>query len=673
MSGFARLNLNLALTQIVELSLATLFFLVPLIFIPSTSELFEYNKMYLTYALAAIIFLAEIGRLLTAETPQIKRPALALISLIFLAGLAVTTFHSVDTHISLFGYYGRFYGGLFSYLALGIIFFSLTQLSKLAYLSLVKVSLLSGVVISIWGILEHFGHSPSCILLNHTFDANCWVQDVKARVFATLGQPNWLSAYLAMLFPWAAFYYFESKEKLPSLLLLLSTVTIFTCFIFTFSRGGNFGLIAAVAILAAANLTYLRNIWRRVILLAVPLVAITIIFATPLGQQLFKTPPPRQTGTLEAGDETGNIRLIVWRGAWDIFRANPLTGTGLDTFGESFYQFRPVEMNKTSEWDFLFNRAHNEYLNFLSTTGLVGTIPYLLLLGVFIWKGFRLSRKSGPNRLLYGVALASTGSYLVQNIFSFTVVTLALLFTLNLASLSLDEKRAFNWTWTRKFSQILRSSLAATLVLPTLIALGIIFNFWRADLSYAQGSSYNESGDAGSADRELTQAVSLNPFEPNYIIQLAFARSNLASESLSDLDASSAEKLSQTAIQISPDSLSIRRLASQVYENLSDLDPKYLDLAEQSRQKEVDLAPTDPEVRFELGQFYQKNNQTDRAIENYLASLKLKDDYTDPLKELAKIYLNQNDQNSAKIYVGKLQKIAPTDPEVISLSQKVGS
>ena len=47
-----------------------------------------------------------------------------------------------------------------------------------------------GFLISLWAIMEHFGVSLSCVILRNEFNDACWIQDVQARVFATLGQPN---------------------------------------------------------------------------------------------------------------------------------------------------------------------------------------------------------------------------------------------------------------------------------------------------------------------------------------------------------------------------------------------------------------------------------------------------------------------------------------------------
>jgi len=83
------------------------------------------------------------------------------------------------------------------------------------------------------------------------------------------------------------------------------------------------------------------------------------------------------------GTESGTIRKIVWTGALRIWQANPknfLIGTGPETFAQAYYQYRPLEHNQTSEWELLYNKAHNEFLNYLVTTGILGLGSYIVLL-----------------------------------------------------------------------------------------------------------------------------------------------------------------------------------------------------------------------------------------------------------------------------------------------------
>src|SRR6185295_7529343 len=47
------------------------------------------------------------------------------------------------------------------------------------------------------------------------------------------------------------------------------------------------------------------------------------------------------------------------------------------------YKYRPQEHNLTSEWNFLYNKAHNEFLNYMATTGTFGILSYLSITFVF--------------------------------------------------------------------------------------------------------------------------------------------------------------------------------------------------------------------------------------------------------------------------------------------------
>ncbi|HBU22112.1 TPA: hypothetical protein DEB02_04170, partial [Candidatus Beckwithbacteria bacterium] len=81
--------------------------------------------------------------------------------------------------------YSRFNGGLVStasYLTLYYAYISNLASPRFTK-KFLKVTLTTALIVSLYGILEHFG-----------IDEHVWIQDVKNRVFSTLGQPNWLAA-----------------------------------------------------------------------------------------------------------------------------------------------------------------------------------------------------------------------------------------------------------------------------------------------------------------------------------------------------------------------------------------------------------------------------------------------------------------------------------------------
>lgn len=220
--------------RIIESCFFLLFFLVPLILTPLNYELFEYNKMMAVYGLTTIIIGAWLIKMIVARQLILRRTPLDIPIVLFFLSQVLSFWFSVDRHVSLFGYYSRFHGGLLStlsYLLLYYAFVSNFEIPKV--LRFLKISLLSALIVSVYGILEHFG-----------IDKDIWIQDVQNRVFSTLGQPNWLAAYLAILIPvtWALTITDEGKWKLgigkKSIVYYLSSIIYFVCLLFTKSRSG---------------------------------------------------------------------------------------------------------------------------------------------------------------------------------------------------------------------------------------------------------------------------------------------------------------------------------------------------------------------------------------------------------------------------------------------------
>ena len=391
-----------------------LFILVPFVFYAKTSEVFEFNKMITIYIFTILIIGTWLIRMVIEKQIIFRRTILDIPLLIFLGSQLISAIFSIDPRTSWLGYYSRFNGGLLSSICYSVLYWAfVSNLDGEATRKIIAYSLLpSALIVSVYGILEHFGGSISCLLLTGTFDDACWVQDVRTRVFATLGQPNWMAAYLVALLPLAI-----SKSK--SIFWLLSSVVIFAAILFTKSRSGLLALAAALTIFTGWQIVK-GKITKQLILVGITFVIVIAIFGTPWTNPLFTNhqslvttgaPAPEEGGT-----ESGDIRKIVWKGAINIWKAYPIFGTGSETFAFTYYMYRPVEHNLVSEWDFLYNKAHNEYLNYLANTGIFGLGSYLVLIGFSIY----LLRKNTA-------LLAGYVSILITNFFGFSVVITQLL------------------------------------------------------------------------------------------------------------------------------------------------------------------------------------------------------------------------------------------------------
>jgi len=626
-----------------------LFFATPLVFFPQTSEVFEFNKITLVYLITIIIAGFWLLKMISQRKIIFRRTILDWPLVFFLTSQILSTILSVDSRTSLLGYYSRFHGGLLSSVSYAILYWAfVANVSQKEIQKIIKIALAAGLVISLYAILEHFGYSVSCLIINHQFNASCWVQDVQARVFATLGQPNWLAAYLVALLPlvWVqALQKSKSKNK-QSLRLhqqktkvswfVISTL-FFLALLFTKSRSGILGFLVADFLFWALVLwKYKKEFVKQFVTLNLIFGIAALAFGTPWSA------PPSQGPALEGGGtESGQIRKIVWRGAIDIWKAYPVFGTGPETFAYTYYQFRPQEHNLVSEWDFLYNKAHNEYLNTLANTGIIGLLSYLTVVGFSFFIFFK-------NWKLENLALAAGyASILVTNFFGFSVVVTGLmifLFPAMAVSLEPKSKKVNKFKWPQ----------IGVVIFLSLLPLYSLAKYWYADLLYAQGRQQNKLTQPLAAAKKLEKAVSFSPKEPLFHDELAKAYSTLAVYFWQE-DASTSAQLkdaalteTQIATSLSPRNVNLKRSQVNIVSELSATDQNLLLQSLPVFEELKILAPTDAKIFYTLGMTYEALGERQKAIETLEKAIILKPNYDKARFTLALLYKDENRLEEAK-------------------------
>src|SRR3989344_1691817 len=254
------MNLVRFFDRAIEFLFYSLFFLVPIVLSPSTFELFEFNKMWLTFAVTAIIGFFWFGKMILQRRILLCRTPLDIPILLFLLSQIISTIISLDSHISLWGYYSRFNGGLLSYISYIFLFYAFVSNfnSKEIVKKMLFVSLASGVFVALWGLPSHFGYDPTCKLFKGSLDVACWTSDFqpKVRIFSTMGQPAWLAAYLAILLPIAIAFsisFFQKAQRIfdrnsiTGLIFTAISILFFVDLLFTKTRAGTIAIIISFA------------------------------------------------------------------------------------------------------------------------------------------------------------------------------------------------------------------------------------------------------------------------------------------------------------------------------------------------------------------------------------------------------------------------------------------
>ncbi len=666
-----------------------LFILVPLILTPWNYELFEYNKMVITYGITAIIFGAWLIQMITDREIRIAKTPLDIPLALFVASLLVSTLFSMDPHVSWFGYYSRFNGGMWSIFSYVILYYAfVTHFPPVK--KILNVIVATTGVVALYGFAEHFG-----------IDKNLWVQDVQSRVFSTLGQPNWLAAFLAAVLPISLYLFAANISRATAMQGIkflfggITAILFFLVILYTRSRSGYLGL--AVADVVFWLLLFLSSKNKKSIRLPFFIAHcaffLVIFFNGIYMDQVDRwftftawknritrvaTPAPTaekpQSGTLleSGGTESGTIRKYVWQAALTAWRANTknmAVGTGTETFAFAFYQYRPAGHNQTSEWDFLYNKAHNEYLNYLATTGLFGLGAYLLLVGSFIfWFIKNLKNEKSEQKMLPIALFAGWISILITNFFGFSVVIMQIFFFLFPALLIARSGVAYrniSLAAFKKHETILRWSIAAA----TATALILIYRYWQADTFFSSGYRLARANQYAQADTVDVKAIALNPGEPMYHDELATTLGSLAMSAIDAKNATLAAALakqslaeSDKAIRTSPKNVNFWKTRTKLYYTFSTFDPQLNTAAIQALEMAQTLSPADPKIDYNLAILYGRGGDNTKAVELLTRAKTLKPNYRDAYFGLYVFYTELKKPDLAKNELQTyLDTVDPTD------------
>lgn len=394
------------------LILSALLFITPLVMVNDTNELFEFPKAFFVYFLGTVVFSIGLTALVIKKR-KIFWPSYAV--LLFLITNLISTIFSSHVYTSFWGYYTRFNDGLLSILIfIAIYFVCLNWSNEWSVQNLLKISALTIFPISMIGVMQHYAIGADYEQIE--------------RVYSTFGQPNWLAQYLVMVLPVVLYFFATGFWIFWGIVFALG----FACLWFSYSMSGILGF-AVMSVVFFWIFYYKKNFRSGSLVKIVILYLLCLVFALfNLGLYKAKIHDAlkdfgkraesivkvyAQEGGYKLSDP-GFIRLGLWDGSFKLFLSSQkifTIGTGPETFPYAFQPFRPLSLNYSSEWDYVFNKPHNYYLEVMTETGILGFLAFIYLV-------FHTLKKM-PYYLLPGIA-----GFLVTNIFGWPVVATSLLF-----------------------------------------------------------------------------------------------------------------------------------------------------------------------------------------------------------------------------------------------------
>lgn len=379
-------------------------------------------------------------------------------------GNILSALFSSDYSLSILGPHSQQFYALLP-MALCVLAYYATANSEIESETLVTMSLLGGIVVSILAAGQGWGE--------HKFME--WsIQDDRAG--STFGSPIFLGSYLALIAPMAwALTGIPGRRLIGRCVFSLVILGLLACR----SRGAL--LAAALGIMLVHGARRPRAVFAISAFLMGSLLAISFLRHTARAADIMRF-------------EGWKIALMAWR-------AHPIFGWGPDTFLIAGKQFlTPRYATAAGENIFQFN-AHNDILQVLATTGLVGLAAYgFLLFGIIRLVGTRAENPEG-----LGIAGGVLAVFICAKFNPIPLSTLAMMAVL---LGSFDRGNAFKEAQSRFLGYCATAASAMLL---------FVFSFMCVAERYQRrGEDLRQIGYMLEAAEMFNRAAQVNPFDIYY-------------------------------------------------------------------------------------------------------------------------------------------------------------
>jgi O-antigen ligase len=298
---------------------------VPVLFWRAAADPFQLPKATLIAVVALVIVVLWIDRATMVSRFDAPVGGWALALAVFLVMAIVASLLSPATEVAFWGLHG-YSSGLLLYVSLSVIAAVVLRVADQSWSTSALYALATSAGIAgAYGVVQAIGADP--------FE---W-QGELAGITSTLGQQNYTAGFLGATAP--AGIGVAVFDRRPALRLAGAASTLLAVAGAFLTQSFQGPVVTAVSVGVFALLWALRKLSLddastkrpRILALAGGMVAISALGV--VGRDAL------MRGLIDGLRERG----LMWTTAWDVFADHPVLGTGLDTFAQYFYAYRPAE------------------------------------------------------------------------------------------------------------------------------------------------------------------------------------------------------------------------------------------------------------------------------------------------------------------------------------------
>jgi tetratricopeptide (TPR) repeat protein len=686
--------------RITKISLYLLTFLLPLFFLPFSFEAFEFNKQYLLFFLVSLGFLSWLAKMVFIDKEiRFKKSPLDIPIIIFFFISVLSGIFSVDWFSSLVGFYGRFSNGLINLLSFVMMYFLITnnvsikslasdsedknQSSDINQSSLINIFLSSVSVIVLTSYLSLLGVWGKILdLLNLASKAPSFLQQ---KIFNfTTGSLEGLSIFLSIIVVLTIGLILIQKEKQKSLfywILMIASFGLIMIADFAASWITISASLIVFLVFVLAKRAFSENVNMLLLPIIISVIALVFLF---VNINVFNLQLPKEQVLGQNYSWS-----IGFNSATESIKSGFL-GSGIGTWYYDFSKFKPREFNQNILWQYRFDRSESHMSEVLGTTGFLGFVSYLILIGMFLlasWFIFNMKLSSKD----FSVQLPLLMSFLAVLIGQFvyyqnTVLAFAFWLILGLSVVNWQKPSSEKTISFKNFPEL--SLVFSTLMIVLcLLTLGTYFfgaRFYLADVNFRNSLATDDIS-------KIEKATRLNPYQSQY--KTVLSRKYLvnaiseAQKPVEQIDknilsnnvasAISYAKGNKTvglkgATELSPNWVATWETLGVIYREIQGLAEGSIDFGISSFEKALSLEPENPVLHTEIGKLYLNreiektgeeyfnSENVKRAVEELKKAIDCKPDYVEASFLLGALYYNSNQLDLAITYLEKAANFVPS-------------
>jgi tetratricopeptide (TPR) repeat protein len=236
------------------------------------------------------------------------------------------------------------------------------------------------------------------------------------RVGSTLGNPVLLASYLLLQLGIAAIVAVHNQRRIVGIAGLSGLLSVIALAL-TEARGTYLGLVAGIVVGGCVWLFLRRSqiAKKRVATLVGTVIVLTVLIAVVITQLSVAAPWTRRL----LNTTSLSTRVINWGVAWNGFVARPMNGWGPENYRRVSDALYNPDLSKISYSESYADKPHNQYLELLATSGILGALAGIAVVVLLVRAVVRAYRRGVWDVAMVSVVTGVAVGHGVQLIFLF--------------------------------------------------------------------------------------------------------------------------------------------------------------------------------------------------------------------------------------------------------------